>query len=121
MSAAHRTAPSERAQAAGRAPGAGPALATAVPDACAATPGGHCITCGDDGIPMRVVRVDEARGLALCESDAGERSSVEVALVAPVQAGDVLLVHAGTALTRLGSAGREPATVGRAPGAEGPG
>ena len=27
----------------------------------------HCITCGDDGVPMTVVLVDEARGLALCE------------------------------------------------------
>ena len=27
--------------------------------------GGHCITCGDDGVPMTVLRVDVARGLAL--------------------------------------------------------
>jgi hypothetical protein len=50
---------------------------------------------------MRVVRVDLTRGLALCEGDAGERSSVETALVDPVAPGDTLLVHAGTALTRL--------------------
>jgi hydrogenase assembly chaperone HypC/HupF len=62
----------------------------------------HCITCGDDGVPMRVVRVDGGRLLALCEDAAGERSSVEVALVTPVAAGDTLLVHAGTALTVLG-------------------
>jgi hydrogenase assembly chaperone HypC/HupF len=62
---------------------------------------GHCITCGDDGIPMRVMRVDDARGLALCEDDAGARSSVETALVEPVAPGDSLLVHAGTALARL--------------------
>jgi hydrogenase assembly chaperone HypC/HupF len=66
------------------------------PDSC------HCITCGDDGVPMRVVRVDAERLLALCEDAAGERSSVEVALVTPVAAGDTLLVHAGTALTTLG-------------------
>lgn len=59
-----------------------------------------CITCGDEANPMRVVKVDEARGLALCENAAGERSSVEVALVEPVAPGDVLLVHAGTALGR---------------------
>ena len=64
-------------------------------DAC------HCITCGDDGVPMRVVRVDAARLLALCEDEAGARSSVEVALVTPVAEGDTLLVHAGTALTTL--------------------
>ena len=62
----------------------------------------HCITCGDDGIPMRVVAVDEARGLALCETANGAgRESVEIALVAPVAPGDALLVHAGTALARL--------------------
>jgi hydrogenase assembly chaperone HypC/HupF len=64
----------------------------------------HCITCGDDGVPMRVLRVDEARGLALCEGDEGARSSVEIALVEPVAPGDMLLVHAGTALTTLAGA-----------------
>jgi hydrogenase maturation factor len=59
-----------------------------------------CITCGDEAVPMRVVRVDEARGLALCEDDQGRRQSVEIELVAPVAAGDALLVHAGTALVR---------------------
>ena len=61
----------------------------------------HCITCGDDGVPMRVIRVDETRALALCEDAAGARSSVEIALVEPVAAGDTLLVHAGTALTHI--------------------
>ena len=68
------------------------------PDSC------HCITCGDDGVPMRVLRVDAGRLLALCEDEAGERSSVEIALVTPVSAGDTLLVHAGTALTTLSGA-----------------
>jgi hydrogenase assembly chaperone HypC/HupF len=62
---------------------------------------GHCITCGDDGVPMTVMRVDEDRGLALCEDEAGARSSIETALVEPVAPGDSLLVHAGTALVRL--------------------
>jgi hydrogenase assembly chaperone HypC/HupF len=61
----------------------------------------HCITCADEGVEMRVMAVDEERGLALCEVAAGERSSVEVALVGAVAPGDVLLVHAGTALTVL--------------------
>ena len=60
----------------------------------------HCITCGDDGVPMRVLRVDEERGLALCEDDAGAHSSIEIALV-DAEPGDTVLVHAGTALTRL--------------------
>ena len=48
---------------------------------------------------MRVVAVDETRGLALCEAG-GERSTVEIGLV-DASAGDRLLVHAGTALVRL--------------------
>jgi hydrogenase maturation factor len=50
---------------------------------------------------MRVVRIDRARALALCEDEDGERSSVEIALVEPVSDGDRLLVHAGTALQVL--------------------
>lgn len=61
----------------------------------------HCITCGDDGVPMSVVRVDPDRGIALCAGEDGERASVEIALVEPVAPGDTLLVHAGTALARL--------------------
>jgi len=58
----------------------------------------HCVTCGDDGIPMTVVLVDTDRMLALCEDDDGARSSVEIALVEPVAPGDTVLVHAGTAI-----------------------
>ena len=62
---------------------------------------GHCMTCGDEGIPMSVLRVDEGRGLALCATDAGERQTVEIALIEPVAPGDLLLVHAGTAIAAL--------------------
>ena len=58
----------------------------------------HCITCGDDGDPMTVLALDLRRGLALCVGEAGRRASVEIALVEPVAIGDVLLVHAGTAI-----------------------
>ncbi len=61
-------------------------------------PACDCITCGDRAEAMRVRQVDAARGLALCEDDDGGRASVEIALVEPVAAGDVLLVHAGTAI-----------------------
>ncbi len=61
----------------------------------------HCITCGDDGVPMRVLRIDATRGLALCADAGGARSTVETALVDPVAVGDTLLVHAGTALTAV--------------------
>ena len=42
-------------------------------------------------------QVDEARALALCETAAGERSTVEIALV-DAGPGDEVLVHAGTAI-----------------------
>jgi hydrogenase maturation factor len=64
----------------------------------------HCITCGDDGEPMTVLRVDEGRGLALCVGEEGARATVEIALVDPVNSGDRLLVHAGTAIATLQSA-----------------
>jgi hydrogenase maturation factor len=61
----------------------------------------HCITCGDVGDPRTVVAVDGDRELALCAGPDGKRNTVEIALVAPVVPGDVLLVHAGTAIARL--------------------
>jgi hydrogenase maturation factor len=61
----------------------------------------HCVTCSDEGVAMRVVAVDEDRALALCAAPDGARTSVEVALVGAVAPGDALLVHAGTALTRI--------------------
>ena len=59
----------------------------------------HCITCGDEAVPLRVVEVHND-GLALCENAAGERTTVEIALVEPVSLSDVVLVHAGTAIGR---------------------
>jgi HupF/HypC family len=59
-----------------------------------------CITCGDTALPLTVLRVDEGRGLALCANEAGQRETVEIALVGPVDPGDSLLVHAGTAIAR---------------------
>ncbi len=61
----------------------------------------HCITCGDVAVPLRVVRTDSERALALCESERGECETVETALVGAVAVGDRVLVHAGVALTLL--------------------
>jgi hydrogenase maturation factor len=59
---------------------------------------GHCITCGDDGVPMTVLRVRD--DLALCEDDVGAHHTVEIALV-DAGPGDQVLVHAGVALVTL--------------------
>jgi hydrogenase maturation factor len=58
----------------------------------------HCITCGDVGVAMRVVRLEE--GLAVCEAD-GEQRTVETAFVEGVEPGDSVLVHADVALVKL--------------------
>jgi hydrogenase maturation factor len=71
--------------------------------ACLAARG--CITCGDEAVAMRVLEVDGTRGLALCAAAAEEPSNVEIALVEPVRAGELLLVHAGTALARASERG----------------
>jgi hydrogenase maturation factor len=71
---------------------------TALPPRC--DDASHCITCGDEAVPLRVLKVDTERDLALCEDDGGEHTTVEIALVLPVAPGDQLLVHAGTAIGR---------------------
>jgi hydrogenase maturation factor len=51
---------------------------------------------------MRVVAIDSDRELALCRDERGRRETVEIALVQPVAADQELLVHAGTAIAKLG-------------------
>jgi hydrogenase maturation factor len=75
-------------------------------DACGSY---HCITCGDDGMPVTVLAIDLDRGLALCAHEDGHRETVETALVDPVALGDTLLVHAGTALIRIADPAGVPA------------
>jgi hydrogenase expression/formation protein HypC len=57
---------------------------------------GHCVTCSDEGVPMRVVELREG-SLALCE----DGTEVMIDLVGEVRPGDEVLVHAGVALTVL--------------------
>jgi hydrogenase maturation factor len=65
----------------------------------ACDPHEHCVTCGDVGTRMRVLRIDD--DLAVCEADDGEPRTVEIALVEDVSEGDDLLVHGDVALVRL--------------------
>ena len=55
-----------------------------------------CTTCADAGRPAEVLSVDE-RGGASVRTPAGVET-VDTTIVAPVNVGDVLLVHAGTAI-----------------------
>jgi hydrogenase maturation factor len=69
----------------------------------ACTDPGHCVTCSDEGVAMRVVEVADD-GLATCVDAAGARHEVMVDLVAPVAAGAGVLVHAGVAIARTAEA-----------------
>jgi hydrogenase maturation factor len=53
---------------------------------------------------MTVLRSDEHTGLALCADAEGAHHTVETALVEPLGAGRVVLVHAGVALAALAPA-----------------
>lgn len=72
--------------------------AAGAPATGAACDDGHCITCGDEGIPMHVLSVDD--GIAVCRDGDGGRHEVMVELV-DAGAGDALLVHAGVAIALL--------------------
>jgi hypothetical protein len=80
-----------------------PSMAGAAPDRCTAE---VCITCSDEGRLGEVIEplaslFDPAGldNLALVRTADGEEA-VDVTLVAPVVPGDLVLVHAGTAITR---------------------
>ena len=64
------------------------------------TADGHCITCGDEGIPMRVVGAG-GDAVAVCRDDDGELHEVAIDLVGPVAVDDAVLVHAGVAIGHL--------------------
>jgi hydrogenase expression/formation protein HypC len=77
-------------------------------------PEDRCVTCGDVAVPMRILALDDRRGLALCATEKDRRETVEIALVKPVAIGDELLVHAGTAIAVIGdrnTPGREAEEV----------
>ena len=59
----------------------------------------HCITCGDDGVAMRVLELRDCD--AVCADAERERHHVAIDLVGPVAVGDELLVHAGVAISHL--------------------
>ena len=67
-----------------------------------------CITCADEGIEMRALKVDAGSGLAVCVDPDGSTSEVDLGIVTGVAPGDAVLVHAGVALARL-----EPEAVAR--------
>jgi hydrogenase maturation factor len=58
-----------------------------------------CITCSDEGRLVEVIDTrDDDTALVLAQ---GHRERVDITLVGPRQPGDLMLVHAGTAITAL--------------------
>ena len=57
-----------------------------------------CITCGDVAVAATVLTVDGTEATVEIE---GRQEGVNVELVGGVEAGDVILCHAGIALQRL--------------------
>jgi hypothetical protein len=72
-----------------------PGLLTPVPEC----DGDHCVTCSDEGTVAEVRSVEGDRAAVLA---AGRTEVVDVSLVAPVETGELVLVHAGVALCTLG-------------------
>lgn len=64
---------------------------------------GHCVTCSDEALTARVLRVDQETGLALVEILAENYSTeeIDITLVESVDPGDLLLVHGGVAIANL--------------------
>ena len=65
-----------------------------------------CVTCRDEGRLAEVVEPPPALGEPAVVRTAAGRERIDVTLVHPVAAGDLLLVHAGSAITRLDLAGQ---------------
>jgi hydrogenase maturation factor len=62
----------------------------------------RCITCSDEGLPMRIASLADGSGQARCLDEHGSEQSVAVDLVEPVAVGDDILVHAGVAIAHMG-------------------
>lgn len=80
-------------------------------DSCALDAEGHCITCSDEALPARVLRIDQELGTALVEVVDGP-VEVDITLVDEVVPGNWLLVHGGVAIATMDS--REYQPIGEA-------
>jgi hypothetical protein len=67
---------------------------------CILDAGGHCITCSDEALEVRVLSIDAETGLArVAVKDVTEE--VDITLVESVVPGDLLLVHGGVAIAHV--------------------
>ena len=61
---------------------------------------GHCLTCSDQAILVKVLRVNHETGLALV-TVGEETEEIDITLVEHVTPGDMLLAHGGVAIEHL--------------------
>ncbi|MDQ2887955.1 MAG: HypC/HybG/HupF family hydrogenase formation chaperone [Chloroflexota bacterium] len=66
--------------------------------ACALDAEGHCITCSDEALSVKVLLVDREMEMARVEVQ-GKEEEVDITLIESVQPGDTLLVHGGVAIS----------------------
>jgi hydrogenase maturation factor len=71
------------------------------PQACDTDGTGVCITCSDEGRLAEVATAGEASAVVLAQ---GHRETIDTTVVGPLVPGDLVLVHAGSAITRLDAA-----------------
>lgn len=64
----------------------------------------HCLTCSDEMVPVRVIRIDQDTGLALVEVS-NQVEEIDITLVEDIALGDLLLAHGGVAIGRLEEGG----------------
>lgn len=58
---------------------------------------GYCVTCSDEAVAAKVVEIVEPQ-LAKVEFN-GELVEIDISLLEEVQPGDMILIHAGVALS----------------------
>ena len=81
-------------------PLAGTQLAAISKASCELDVEGHCVTCSDEALPVRVLSIDQETGLALVEvKDTTEE--IDITLIENAAPGDLLLVHGGVAIGHL--------------------
>lgn len=61
---------------------------------------GHCITCSDEAVAVKVLQVQQESGMALVEVE-DQTEEVDITLVEHVTPGATLLVHGGVAIALL--------------------
>lgn len=61
---------------------------------------GHCITCSDEAQPARILHIYSDHESALVMLDNASTQEIDISLLENVTPGDLVLVHAGVAISQ---------------------